>query len=363
MNAPSTSRPAAMFPEFYHNPHIRSALASERLWTVSDFDKRPVDIVAALASTAVCPRCNQPECNEVHGARLGDASTQLMTLDQLTQALPDARNVATHIDWRSSGLMVLDIEPECPSEVVDQLLRLITGNAASEPQALYSEVSGSGRGFHLLLPVPANIALFPRVAHATKLQHPQRWYEVLLYHWITFSRNPIPAQRLVDAQTHPAGERVTWEGVFGQLAEMAPCGEAAGNGATGQFDGALAAVDRCPDLTGVTAELVDAVIHSLDGEPAKDLTDDFHGDMSRWEMSRLIRIAAISQSKLHIRQSIIRITGTAPLSADQYRQQLLTIVHQVARERIPYRPKHDEPRSGTTYLLKRCAEALEHLDA
>ena len=362
MSDPRTD-PILRFPEFYGNRHVRSILAPQRLWTVSDFDKRPVDIVSALDGGPVCPRCNQHDCNEVHGARLSDADTQLMTLGELTAALPNARNVATHIDWRSSGLMVLDIEPGCPPDVTDQLLRMVTGNTASpQPSALYAEMSGSGRGYHLVLPAPTNIALFPRAVHATKLQHPQRWYEVLLYHWITFSRNPIPTQRLVSAASNTRGEELTWEGVFGQLVQIAPGGTAAGDRTSGEFDQVLSLVEGDLDPTTMSIDIGREVIDVLSREPAKDLHDDFAGDTSRWEMSRLIRIAAISQNKLHIRQSISRITGIGTQDPEQDKRQLLSLVHHVARETLPPRMKHDERRAGTTYLLKRCAEALEHLD-
>lgn len=361
MSAHQHSHPASVFPEFYTNTHIRSGLAPQRLWTVSDFDKMPVDIVSALDASPVCPRCWRTECSEVHGARVADADTQLLTLDELTAAVPNARNVATHLDGRSSGLLVLDIEPNCPPEVTDQLLRLVTGNTASpQPQAVYSEISGSGRGYHLLLPLPENLAYFPRASNATKLQHPQRWYEVLLYHWVTFSRRPIPAQRLAAAAAEPKGEMLTWEGVFAQLVEIAPGSAATCNGTPGQFDQALAGSGDL-ELAGMEAEVARAVVDYLSHEDAKDLAGDFHGDTSRWEMSRLIRIAAVAQSKLDVRLAINRITGAGAHTPEEEEQQLLRVVHHVAREMLPPRTKHDERRSGVSYLLKRCAEALDHL--
>ncbi|MET3959958.1 hypothetical protein ABIE52_006893 [Rhodococcus sp. OAS809] len=364
MSAHQHTDPTSAFPEFYTNTHIRSGLAQQRLWTVSDFDKRPVDIVSALDTSPTCPRCGRPDCNEVHGARISDAATQLLTLDELTAMVPNARNVATHLDWRSTGLMVLDIEPDCPTEVADQLLRLVTGNAASpRPEALYAEVSSSGRGYHLLLPPPVNLAHFPRAAHATKLQHPRRWYEVLLYHWITFSRRQIPPERLAAAVAEPKGDQVSWAGIFAQLVEIAPGGTATGDGTPGRFDKALASSGGDTELAGMEIEVATAVIDQLGHEIGKDLNDDFHGDTSRWEMSRLIPMAALSQSKLRVRQSINRITGADAQTPEQDRQQLLRVVHHVARCTLPPRTKHDEPRSGVSYLLKRCAEALDHLDA
>lgn len=354
--------PTSAFPEFYTNSYIRSGLAQHKLWTVSDFDKRPVDIVAAISPSPVCPRCSRPECNEVHGARLADAETQLLTLDELTAALPNARNVTTHLDWRLSGLMVLDIEPDCPTEVADQLLRLVTGNTASpDPTAVYSEMSSSGRGYHLLLPTPTNLPYFPRAAQATKLQHPKRWYEVLLYHWITFSRQQIPADRLAAAAAEPKGDMLSWEAVFAQLVEIAPGRAHTENGAQGEFDQTLAEVHRDLELTDMEAEVVRAVIEYLHDEDAKDLHDDFHGDTSRWEMSRLVRIAAVARSKFQVRQAVNRVTGAPEQTPDEDRQQLLRIVHGTARQVLPPRAKHDEPRSGVPYLLKRCAEALDHL--
>lgn len=113
----------------------------------------------------------------------------------------------------------------------------------------------------------------------------------------------------------------------------------------GRSGGALLR-ELCEQTPSLEMEVATTVIDRLGRETGKDLNDDFHGDTSRWEMSRLIPIAVISQSKLPVRQSINRITGTDTQPPEQDRQHLFRVVHYVARRILPARTKHDEPRSG-----------------
>lgn len=143
----------AWFPQFYGNPAIR-ALADASRWTISgqigddDLDvagkpptrKAPIDIRHLL------------DFGRVRGAWALDERC-LVTLDELTQAVPDAANNAFYLQALTDGLLVLDIEPDCPPHIAVDLLRL--------PGALYSELSMSGNGFHILAPLPQNFHDFP----------------------------------------------------------------------------------------------------------------------------------------------------------------------------------------------------------
>lgn len=351
--------PIARFPQFYDNPAIRE-LGRHRLWTVSDNDKRPVDIVAALDTSMVCVRCGRSNCSTVHGAQLSEASSQLLTLPELTRRLPDAANAAVHLDWQLDGLVVLDIEPGCPPEVTNQLLRLATGNTAEpDPPALYSEVSGSGRGYHLLLPPPASMGSIPNISGRVKLRHPQGWFEVLLHHWITFSRRPIPPQRLEAARDDLNGEMLTWNGLFAQLAAVAP-----GNGMTAvaTVGDAAALRARGEPLDTTEQEIVDEMIRRHRLNYSKALREDFGGDTSRWEFSQLCLLAENAQTLFECRRAAHASLHRQPVVDDGHTDEtLLRLTHRAALSVLPRRDKHDQPRGALDYLTRECVKAVGNL--
>src|SRR5207248_8940766 len=127
--------PRGWFPQFYDNPAIR-ALASARRWTVSgqigeDIEERkaPIDLRELI------------DHGRVRGAwSIGPAC--LTDLDELTCALPAASNAAFFLQAQTDGLVVIDVEADCPPGIAADLLR--------QPGILYAELSMSGRGFHLV---------------------------------------------------------------------------------------------------------------------------------------------------------------------------------------------------------------------
>lgn len=363
--------PIGQFPDFYTNDTI-AAIGRHRLWTVSDNLKRPVDIVSALDQDEICPRCGMPGCTTVHGAQVHLADEQLLTLDELTQQLPTASNAATHLDWEHDQVMVLDIEPDCPPEVTRQLLRLVTGNSANDTApALYNEVSMSGRGYHIVLPVPEAMFSLPGVAQRTKLQHPNRWFEVLMYHWITFSRKPIDPVILEQAAADPAGDNITWDALFTQLAQIAPGGRQVGQAMTDIQAGQ--ALDG--DLTEREQLLVAGALDRHHRAWNKSLRDDFGGDTSRWEFSILCSLAAHTRTLLQIHAVADTVAAAHAVAAhraadhtdappalgtpaEMDRGQALRIMYTAALQAVPHRSKHDGTRNGLPYLLKQATVAL-----
>lgn len=342
-------------------------MGRHRLWTVSDNRKCPVDIVTTLDDSPVCPRCARPNCTTVHGAQVHQAEDQLLTLGELTERLPGAANTATHLDWQNDQVIVLDIEPDCPPEVRNQLLRLVTGNSTQYPgPALYSEVSMSGRGYHILLPVPDAMFSLPGVSSRVKLQHPNKWFEVLMYHWITFSRRPIPRQILDEAAADPAGDQLTWEGLFTQLAHLAPGGRQVGQAMTDLQ--ATQAVET--ELDEADRQMATEVLTRHRRSWDRELRRDFQGDTSRWEFSILVSVAAQTMSLLEIHAladsaaeaELARTDPTRPLEPAPVqpvdRGRALRIMYAAALQAVPYRDKHEGTRSGLPYLLKQATVAL-----
>ena len=177
MNAPTTWRD---FPDFYENETIKQ-IANSPFWTVS-----------TTKSTAKFPKTKMPidmhvfmTTGEIWGASFSREWSPLVTLPTLCQAFPDAINNAYYLDARRDKLVVLDIEPDCPDNLKQTLLRL---------PFLYGETSMSGKGYHLIFEFPEDIFnQYPNAQKASMHTEPNNgFYEVLQNHMITFTRNVIP---------------------------------------------------------------------------------------------------------------------------------------------------------------------------
>lgn len=111
-------------------------------------------------------------------------SNPFVDLKTLTDFLPDATNNAYMINAHDDKHVILDIEPICPQNIKDDLLKL---------PYVYGEISMSGKGFHLVFPLSNELwDKYPAIHNKKKLQRKDRYYEILLDHMITFTRKTIP---------------------------------------------------------------------------------------------------------------------------------------------------------------------------
>lgn len=352
---PSTSTEKNTVPgHFLDNPAIAD-LGKHQLWTFSNASKMPVDIRALMALNAglPCPRCDGSNCPVAHGAQVNAAATQLLTLPELCATLATTPNYTTHLDSRLTGMAVIDIEPDCPPEVTNQILHLATGNTATPtPPVVYSELSSSGKGYHLVVPLPRNLNTIAGAANRIKIQHPKRWFEVLLYHWITFSGTPIPPQRLAEASADPAGDGLTWEGLFAQLCSEVPSRSAVQNGFIDQ-ELALSLVDD--ELDDNEATIATLVINEHSQQYSRTLSADFNNDLSRWEFSVIGDIVRRTDRALVNFANANALTGnpTVEITIDR----VIAIAHAAVVSVIPSRDKHYGQRNGLPYLLYRTIAA------
>lgn len=326
-----TFDPQAAFPDFYSNPAIQ-ALAPASRWTISGnvsheepkvgpdgvlvkpSRKAPLDIRAYL------------DLGWIRGARRLDAQC-LITLDELTTEIPMASNAAFRIQAPTDGLLVIDIEADCPPETSAALLAL--------PDILYAEESMSGKGFHLLAELPDNFGDFPIAARSVKLQHETKHYEILLNHWITFTRRPIPAHHRTRATPQATGPFSSVEALYASLAANArEPGVSASGVITTEAPREIRGADR------IIANTIAASRHRL-----KTL-DEFHGDNSRFEFSIL---------GVLYRQLIRHLVDYVDFEDRFTPGDQAWLLYQAATEVIPPRHKHLEQRGGRPYLLERAA--------
>ncbi len=294
--------PHSEYPEFYANPII-GAIADAPRWTVSDNEKVPINMVELMST------------GRIWGAH--EISAQcLVDLPTLTTFLPSASNAAYYLRAQTDGFLVLDIEKTCPPDVAQQLLTM---------PAHYTEYSMSGKGYHLILPMPANFWEFPIAMGKKVLKEEHGWYEILLDHWVTFTRAPVPAEAL------PAKDYVStaWEDLYASLAKDAV------ETATADFDftSERPVIPRADDILELMTRL--GLERSL---------DDFHGDHSRFEYSTL--------GTLYNRLSRILIAITDGVPDHPYDESVKAwLVYEAATMILPARDKHDEQRNGMPLLL------------
>ncbi|MFG1857454.1 hypothetical protein ACGFJT_36855 [Actinomadura geliboluensis] len=331
--------PRAWFPVFYAHQVIMM-LAEVPRWTVSGCLAENLDDPDDPKSTRKAPidmrqllDCVDPSGRRLRGAWSVDERC-LVTLHELTERLPNAANVAYYLRAQTDGVLVIDIEPNCPPEISARLLQL--------PEVVYSELSMSGRGFHLIAPIPANFRNLPVAASKRALREEHGWYEILLDHWVTFTRRPIPDD--VPARTHglapaPAEQRfASVAEVYAALAEKARASTAA--------SGTIRTAVEVPDIP--QAEHIISQTVTTAGSRLKTL-EDFHGDTSRWEFSVL---NALYRAMLgHLVQHIN--CGLSFSASDE-----AWLLYQAAVEVLPLRPKHRERRNGRPYLLDRAAAVI-----
>lgn len=317
--------PQVQFADFYTNPYIAS-LGHHPRWTISghigELDtterkhrKAPIDVQHLAAH------------GRVRGA-YEISETCLMTRDELTTTFPLARNNAFYLRAHHDRFVVLDIEKTCPPAITSALLAL--------PHARYREVSMSGMGYHCLFPLPTNFHDHPAASVKPVLRHTHGWYEILIDHWVTFTRQPIPSDRVFEPPAHDA-HFATIETVYSDLACHA---QRSTTGSSRELGITL----HPPDIPHIDT-LINTVMNFVDGRlktPA-----DFDNDMSRYEFSVLAIVYRYTKNAVR-----------SPLYVDLDAEKIAWIVYLTARELLEFRPKHDELRNGVPYLLDRAGALI-----
>lgn len=344
---PSTFDPRSHFPRFYDNPIVQS-LGEEERWTISgmlgdpDEDegraggrrskgKAPIDVQELLRN------------GRVRGAwEISDSC--LISLGTLAERLPTASNCAFYLRAQEDGYAMLDVEPGCPPQIAERLLEI--------PGIVYEETSMSGRGFHLLVPLPENFHEHEVASRKRVLRERHGWYEILLDHWATFTRQEISAERRHEVATEEpeleAEERqamarlltsdalTTVEALYADLAAHARPSASAGAGSLG------VPIDA-PEIAFET-DIVTGMLQ--DAQPRLKTPADFDNDLSRWEFSVLGTLHRAMESHLTMFRSMGETYGPTEIAWLLYRG---------AEQTLPVRAKHGEIRNGRPFLLDRAA--------
>lgn len=308
-----TFNPYQTFPRFYQNKLIKHIMNKPK-WTISDKNKRPISI-ADLQSTLL----NGTNSSEsIRGADQYE-SADTTTLPKLLNILPTASNHAYKFDAKKDGFVVLDIEKTCPDDLKAQFLQL---------PYLYGEYSLSGKGIHLICPIPSNWNEFPEFQDTTKVQEPNGAYEILLNHWVTFTRNTLPKAVSKGDGQHDLSS------VFRYICKRIST--------TGSVK-IKPSLDK-PDIPGENRILLLLEDFEYNKKPTDfPMAGRPEGNLSNYEFG-------VTSS---VTYQILRYVERDPTFAkyNYSTEQLAWIVFDKVTHYLPHREKHDTYRDGMPYLL------------
>lgn len=290
------------FDDFYNHPFIKSITDNEK-WTVSDKDKKPIDMFAYKYR------------QQITGALFTD-NKSLVSLPELCELIPNARNNAYFMDSIVDKFVVLDIEPICPDTIKQKLLKT---------KYVYGEISMSGKGYHLIYPLPNCFSKYPIAQKKIVIKEEHGYYEILLQHYVTFTRNMLP-----DAT---GGE--DFEKIFEELAST-------------QKETIRKNID-VQELKPNDIPLEKDILITLNHLDYNKTPIDFYNDMSKYEYGfmgflyyKLKKQLALQDYKEH-------------KYSDNEKAWLL---YTVAKNKIPKRQKHDEYRNNLPWLLYLASEII-----
>lgn len=296
-----------MYEEFYNNAIIQK-LAREKRWTISDNNKVPIDMTDLLASNGQI----------IHGALTRkEGHNPFVDLYTLMKNIPNAANNAYCLDAKTDGVMVLDIEPKCPKAIAEKLLQL---------PAYYGEFSLSGKGYHLILPVPKEYEEVYSCSVAVKEEH--GYYEFLCNHCVTFTRNIIPENYVPNIGKASYDEYVK---IWCDLASKVDLNKK---------DITLDVLSEEEETEW--SDYIQKILQS-DKKAYKKEPSDFEDDMSRYEHGYTGHVYFVL---LNILKS---------LKVFYTKNEMIWEVYRATSELIPYRDKHDTIHDGMPWLLYQSA--------
>lgn len=311
-----------MFPLFYNNEIIKQ-FGKQSKWSISTKDKMPIDMYI-LKTFGIVRGC----CTTTPYA--------MCTLDESIQTVPYSSNHAYFLDCLVDKYIVLDIEKICKPKYVHKFMQL---------PYVYAERSLSKKGRHLLLPLPRNFDKFPIAKNKVKLQEPKGQYELLMDHWVTFTRDTITSF------SNPTGTNLTgdwdlWDELYENLATQAKKVESP----TIDYDNLDNTYKNIPRHNEIINILVNG--NQYQRTPQDFLRRDGSPDMSRYEAGFLTH----KYNKLRM----LLATDIVDQSHDYDTQDQICLLAEIARRGLEHRAKHDQKRVGLPYLVYIAKKTVEH---
>jgi hypothetical protein len=301
--------------DFTQNAVIRELALSPR-WAITDpDDKKPLSMAGLVHGVAYGASTKKPE--------------DMMTLPELAANFTDAPNCAMWMKSLDCGYALIDIEKTCPEDVRDTLVHGLAWK--------YAETSLSGRGIHLIVPRPDELLDKYPNARKAAVRRKDGAFEVLLNHWVTFTRN------VLDADPAP---------------EDTPEALAILENLFSSCNPTITRTWKMPRTQDILASLGDYAAESIVADlrgvvrfAARNGSESSDRSRSDWSMA----CSAVRFVDRHYNANDIRL-AILPTVDDFYPAAVGAVAAALLREvietddTIPWRDKYDEPRGDLPYL-------------
>jgi hypothetical protein len=300
---------------FYENPIIQR-LADNEQWTLSNPDKKPLDVTEYLLT-------KDTATPHIWGASFDRGHNPYVKLDVILQEFPTAWNHAYALNYLIDDIVVMDIEKTCPEAIKEQFLKL---------PYLYAETSMSGQGLHLIFETPKCLTNYPIAAKKQKLQEKHGYYEIMLNHMITFTRNVLP-------EREPELGLDVFENIVENLAVDAK--ETAEKAK-------LAEMQMDFDPTNIFN--YKQIMEGAGRYVYTKTPENFDNDMNRYEYGFIGG---------YYRQIVKLIENLSTCKGHEYTStEIIWLTYSAVKEHIEYRAKHDETRNNMPWLLYLCEDLI-----
>lgn len=297
--------------EFLNEPFLDSIRQNKR-WTISDCNKRPIDLVAIITKGVIK---GAKYCGEQSLLSLDDAISHILQWicsdRNPNPTVENISNIAYYLNSDIDNLLVLDIEPSCPDDLKNKLL---------DTDFIYGEKSLSGKGYHLIFELPSWYHTMPNLQHKTALKGENKYYEILLQQYVTFTGNKI---------NKPKNPQTDFYEIFKNLAKKAE--ETNSKNIKIKKEQNLDDIPKAQEI----AESLMTITFSKD-------MDIYDNDMSRFEFAYGVKLSA-SLNRL--------LKSTKYRNLNYTDDEKITIIYAVLVECLPHRDKHNTKRNGLPWLL------------
>lgn len=288
------------------------SIANNVRWTVSTNTKMPLDMHLLISTNGT----------EIKGAKFEGDWTPLVKLQEIIDFIPQASNFAYFLNQATDSFVVLDIEPKCPPEIRDRLLKL---------PCKYIELSMSGNGFHLVFDTPKDSVYQDIIAAKPAIKEEHGYYEILLNHYVTFTGN------VCKLNDNIVQDDITeFYKVFDTLASQAEIKQSRD-----------VETDDLPKLEEIPQyeSIIDIL---MDARYTKSL-GDFSYDNSKYEFS----VIGFYFNRMNM------LLKTTKFASHEYtEQERMVLLYNIIKEIIPYREKHDTYRDGLPLLMYDCKRVI-----
>ncbi len=293
---------------FVANTTIQTLMPRER-WTVVTNKKKPIDMYSYLLH------------GRLEGAKWQDEYS-LVTLEKLYQTFPTATNYTYFLDALMDGIVILDIEPTCPQELKEKMLRM--------DNILYAETSMSGKGVHLVFKLPKHILKkYPDAQGKIVFKDKEHgYYEILLSHYISFTGNLIELPEKDDTQT----DVMVFEELFERMASEQRVAQRLSD-------------EELDEIAEPETEYCAMLLEKLKtcGVYYENRPNIPRHDMSGYEYG----------FACHMYRQLYQLCNISYVKAEHTytKSEMAWLIYEATKEVLPFRAKHEEYRNGLPWLL------------